>query len=106
MCRHYRRCRISLRNCWSRVKAHHDVSIARVNRPRRFRRTLRDAPTADLRKVATEDIEKNIGRLTNRGHGGDGEKKIGTARARKPLKLALTTIELRSQGATTVPPGL
>ena len=62
---------------------------------------MRDAPAADLRKVATEDIEKNIERLTNRGHGGDGEKKIGTARTRKPLKLALITTQLRSPGSTT-----
>lgn len=101
MYRHYRRCRVSLRNRWSRVKAHHEVSIARVKRPFRFFRKLRDAPAADLRNLATEDIEKNIGRLTNWGGGGDGEKKIGTARTRKPSKLALTTIELRSQGAAS-----
>jgi hypothetical protein len=45
--------------------AYHDVSIARVSRPRRFLGRLRGAPVAVLRNVASEAGDNNIEELAN-----------------------------------------
>lgn len=46
--------------------AYHDVSIARVSRPRRFLSRPRDAYVADLHNVANGAVDKSIEELTNK----------------------------------------
>lgn len=53
---------------------YHDDSIARVSKSRLHRRKLRDAPVADVRNVATEPLDKNIGELNLIVNGRAGRK--------------------------------
>jgi hypothetical protein len=73
-------------SCFSRafISAYHDVSIANVSKPRReFKHLL--VFSADLRKVATEATENNIGKMLDIPPA-TGAKKIGRARAGEALK--------------------
>jgi hypothetical protein len=65
------------------ISAYHDVSIANVSRPRRELRHL-FVFSADLRKVATEATENNIGKMLDIRRA-TGAKKIGRARAGEAL---------------------
>lgn len=70
------------------VETYHDVSIASVSSPRRHTGILCHALVADLRNVATEAVDKNIGQPQDDFGRGEAEK-IGAARTHHPSPRSL-----------------